>query len=1229
MARYRCSCGRTNCGTTDVDRRGFLRTIAAGAAGLYVGLGGMKVSAAPQAVRGLSLAGVLARYPMTPPRVYAGEHLQHVRMPIGGIGTGTIWLDGDGRLGVWQIFNNYAEERIPDSFFAIRAERDGQEPILRVLQTTPEAGFPAMESLTYEGGYPIARLAFADDVLPVEVKLEALNPMIPLDTQSSSIPCALFRITARNPGDRRVRASILASAQNAVGSRGNGEQIAGTAYQGYGGNRNSLVAADDLTAILMHRNASPPASGPMAVRDRNGARVDGPEVLWAAELQGPKETALGSPAATEVLETAVRLAKEGGGIVAGHARPSFFAGLSAARDRVGALEDVEVFDDFEDGTYAKWTVEGDAFGKAPHTGTSPGQNPVSGFRGERLVNSFVPNDGPQGRMLSQAFRIGRAYIGFLIGGGDHARRCCMNLLVDGQIVRTATGRNNEQLEPGSWNVADLIGKEARFEIVDRNSEGWGHINIDHIVFADVPPDALIRLEGPVEALSEFLAASIDGAEPGEATGGGLAALTADGRAALGTLGAWSLGAYTRLTGLRKAAVLAEAPNGDPVVVELKMGEATLVFSLAAGLPADWIDACLARARGEALPAGARFVPTSPDWGTMALATTGAPAMAQVRWTDGEALAASFATLGRISGRPDSGESPTGQTYNCALAVPFELAPGEERSVTFILTWHFPNVDRLGHPGNLYCRRFGDALAAAEHVARNLDALWDTTVLYQTTLYQSNLPEEFIDAMSSQSVILRGPTCWWDETGYFGGFEGCYACCPLNCTHVWNYAQTHGRLFPEVGRNIRVSDLITYLHESGETRHRHFADTGAFIDGHCAVIEATLREHQMSGDNEFIRRVWSGLEKAVDWMIGQFDAEHHGVPLGHQWNTYDCAVSGPNTFIGSQYLSALAAAERLAEAVNDEGAAIRWRAVREAGMKLQNETLWGGEYYIQHIQEPPANDYGPGCHSDQLLGQWWAHMLDLGYLYPTDRVRTALRSIMEQNFRTDFHGFDQAPRRYVLDDEGGLLMCTWPKGGRPASFTIYSDEVWTGIEYSTAGLMVFEGLIEEARTIVRTARSRYDGRLRDGLNSGPGGNPFNDLECGKFYARAMSSWGLLIASQGLVLDGPKGIIGFRPRWQPEDHRSSFTAPEGWGLFVQRREEREQVAALEVRYGRLRVKELVLELPEGVDTSALTVRVSAPGGALKVRCTVDGRDVRVKLADQVSIEAGQEIEARISW
>jgi len=241
------------------------------------------------------------------------------------------------------------------------------------------------------------------------------------------------------------------------------------------------------------------------------------------------------------------------------------------------------------------------------------------------------------------------------------------------------------------------------------------------------------------------------------------------------------------------------------------------------------------------------------------------------------------------------------------------------------------------------------------------------------------------------------------------------------------------------------------------------------------------------------------------------------------------------------------------------------------------------------------------------------------------VRTALASINTYNFLERFEGFAQSPRRYVTDEEGGLLMCTWPKGGRPNPVTIYSDEVWTGIEYSTAGLMVFEGMIDEARRIVQTARSRYDGRLREGLNSGPGGNPFNELECGKFYARAMSSWGLLIACQGLILDGPAGILGFKPRWQPEDHRSFFTAPEGWGLFIQECTDARQVYEIQVRHGRLSVQELVFEAYNKAPTRA---NVTIGGKLVKATPEGDAYEVHVKLPERMTVEEGNAIRVVLS-
>ena len=234
--------------------------------------------------------------------------------------------------------------------------------------------------------------------------------------------------------------------------------------------------------------------------------------------------------------------------------------------------------------------------------------------------------------------------------------------------------------------------------------------------------------------------------------------------------------------------------------------------------------------------------------------------------------------------------------------------------------------------------------------------------------------------------------------------------------------------------------------------------------------------------------------------------------------------------------------------------------------------------------------------------------------------------MKHNFREKFAGFKQDPRRYVVDADGGLIICTWPRGGRPNPFILYADEAWTGIEYAAAGAMVYEGLIDEARQIVRTARSRYDGRRRDGLNSGPGGNPFNELECGKFYARAMSSWSLLIASQGLILEGPKGILGFKPRWQPEDHRSFFTAPDGWGLFVQQRKNGEQTARIEIRHGRLRLRELVFALPKA---AAATAVVTIAGQPTAATLSQTGIDARLVFEQEVVVPEGAVVETKFSW
>jgi sucrose-6-phosphate hydrolase SacC (GH32 family) len=148
--------------------------------------------------------------------------------------------------------------------------------------------------------------------------------------------------------------------------------------------------------------------------------------------------------------------------------------------------------DFEGADYGAWRAEGTAFGKGPAQGTLPGQMKVSGFEGKGLANSFNGGDGATGMLTSPPFTVERKFLTFLIGGGGWKDKTCMNLIVDGETVRTATGPNlkpggSEALAPASWDVSDLTGKTARIQIVDLATGGWGHINVDRIAASDTPP----------------------------------------------------------------------------------------------------------------------------------------------------------------------------------------------------------------------------------------------------------------------------------------------------------------------------------------------------------------------------------------------------------------------------------------------------------------------------------------------------------------------------------------------------------------------------------------------------------------------------------------------------------------------------------------------------------------------------------------------------------------------
>jgi hypothetical protein len=330
--------------------------------------------------------------------------------------------------------------------------------------------------------------------------------------------------------------------------------------------------------------------------------------------------------------------------------------------------------------------------------------------------------------------------------------------------------------------------------------------------------------------------------------------------------------------------------------------------------------------------------------------------------------------------------------------------------------------------------------------------------------------------------------------------------------------------------------------------------------------------------------------------------------GVQHNTYDIEFRGPNPMMGAIYLTALRCATDMAQAVGDADASSYEELARRGSSALDSET-WNGEFYVQAYERAREEKYqvGAGCLSDQLLGQWMAHVVGKGYVLPEEHVKSAIHAVYRHNFKETFASHANPQRIFALGDEGGLLLCSWPRGQRPLLPFVYSDEVWTGIEYQVAAHLIYEGYVEEGFRIVRAVRNRYDGERR---------NPWNEVECGNHYARALASWSLLLALSGFRYSAPQKLLGFEPRFDGEKFASFWSVGEpGWGWYEQERRGTSFSATLKVLHG------------SGIEIAQLSLPVSASS---KPEVQVAGRPVgssleggRIVLAEPVRLGEGAEV------
>ncbi|MDZ4371456.1 MAG: GH116 family glycosyl hydrolase [Phenylobacterium sp.] len=538
--------------------------------------------------------------------------------------------------------------------------------------------------------------------------------------------------------------------------------------------------------------------------------------------------------------------------------------------------------------------------------------------------------------------------------------------------------------------------------------------------------------------------------------------------------------------------------------------------------------------------------------------------------------------GVVEGRiPEAGaHEGDGPSDGGSLYVPFNLEPGETRRVCLRLSWHVPvtSLRRGGGPFDpagrtdgtetyapWYASQFADPAQLAGYWAEHYARLRAASEAFATCLADQVLPAEVLDAVTANLSILKSPTVMRQADGRLWMWEGCAdneGSFEGSCTHVFNYAQSIPHLFPALERTLRETEFFENQDDRGHQNFRaqipirpNPRRARPAADGQFGGIVKVYRDWRICGDDVWLRTLWPQVTASLEYAIRTWDPAEAGWLTAPHHNTYDIEFWGPDGMAGTIYLSALQAAAEMAEALGEPSE--RYRALSErAKQRLEND-LFNGEYFIQQVQwdeqawagdlspessasiqaDGPKYQYGGGCLSDGVLGEWLARVSGLESGLDGGKVLSHLRAVHRHNFRHSLrdHANPQRPA-YALGDEAALLLCTWPRGGTPHFPFVYSDEAWTGIEYQVAAHLIFCGEVGAGLEIVRAARSRYDGRVR---------NPFSEFEWGHFYGRAMSSWSLLQAMTGQDYDARTRRLTLAPK-TPGDVSGLLATETGFAL-----------------------------------------------------------------------------------
>lgn len=1206
-----------DCPRAGLTRRTFLALSATGLSA--AALTARPAAAQPKAAeppRGKELAALMKR---GKPTEYTGDALARIGMPVGGGCAGQVFLAGDGRLWAWDIFN-------PASFPLGGADFSGSNYANPLSADQPGAA---------QFGQGFALRTTSGDTMRT-VALDGTG-------------FADVRFTGQYPIGRVSYADPNSPVE-----------IDLEAYSPF-----VPLAVDDSTlpATIMD----------FTVRNTSPTRIEA-TLLGYAENPVCLDSRRSQP---------TRLRSE-----------SFDRGIefTAVEDHSTERDDI-LFEDWEsdalnDWQSGDWQVTGDAFGDGP---VRPDEMPnvVKRFgdlniSGTRYVTSYAFRsenpDAATGTLTSPEFTVERRYVAIGLSGGNQPGEAAVNVIIDGNVVATATGDNSEPMITKFLDLDDHRGETATIVIMDSATGAWGHVSCDAIWFTDTADIVFEDWEDGYEGWQAEGTAFGDGPvtadetpdyfrrpfgirtelnvagkfvtshnfREGDSPDGHKGTLTSpeftvERRFVTAWVGGGSHRGETCLNVIIDGEVVATATGTDiepvtAVSMDLRpWAGQTARIQIVDAHTGGWGHINVDRIIFSDRPIRRLPIAELPDGGSFALAALEPEARTRPSIAD-------WSSPDELFDAADGPDEVDGASPGMAGTVRVELAlePGEKRTIRYVFGWHFPVPRRelfaqLVDGATLrreYGNRFDSARAVINEIAGEVDRLAEQTRTWVRTWYaDSTLPHWFLERTLATASTLATSTCYRFTSPRFEGtrfyaWEGTY-CCAGTCQHVWNYGQAIGRLFPALERDTRQRvDLGIAFAESGEIGNRGEAGDAAssFADGQCGTILRFYREHQMSPDRDFLDHNWTKIRKAVEFVItsrdGAGDDKIDGIFRGSQWNTLDTEWFGEVPWLSGLYVASLRAAAELATEAGDDTAAERYTKIAEQGSAYLSKELFNADYgYFVQKTDPdhPSVNSNRGCHIDQLYGQTYASQLGLPRTFDAGQSKTALASIFANNF---------------LPDPGSYR----PPGVNPGRVYATENEAGTimttwphGGSEDSGGLMYFNE-VWTGQEHQFAAHLFAEGLLAEGLAviravydryHASKRNPYNEIEASDHYARAMMSFGVYLAAIGYEYHGPKGHLGFAPRIRPDDFRCAFTAAEGWGSYRQTRRGRRVVADLEIRYGTLRLATLAFQTKE----PATRVTVHHRGRRLPAKLATDGNRALVKLAEPIRIASNEPLRVEL--